>query len=590
MQSPASQHARAWAANGYAPLAIRPNAKVPMQSGWQTRSVDEVTAALEATPGANLGVAIPRGFVVLDIDARHNGFDSLANLETQYAPLPATLSQSTPGGEHRFFRLPAGVALGNSVERLGAGLDTRGEGGYIVTEPSMRDGKTYSLIDFDLLAGEVPQFATAPGWLVDLLRKPAEQKPVHEAGGKIIEGGRNATLFHKGCTMRGQGFSADEINAALQSYNSRNCVPPLPCDEVARTAASAAKYEPNADHHVAAATSIANGYLVSVGDLTDDIKPPSWLVRLFLEADTVIMLYGAPGAGKSFLAIGWACCVATGTAWNGKPVKQGPVVYIAGEGQNGIRRRFRAWELANGVSLKGSPLFMSIKAAQFLDTRNAEAVSNEVANECEKIGEHPRLIVIDTLARNFGGGDENSTEDMTKFVNVVDELRARFKCSVLIVHHSGKDKKAGSRGSSVLLAAVDASYVIEDDDGIRTLKNEKMKDGEPPADMPFSLKSVDLGIVDDQGEPVTSAVLEHIDITPMLKLTGKGGRLRDYLKRAIEKAGCREREIIRDAFDSIYPAKGDEHKQKDAKRQAFNRAWKEHAEELLAAWTDTDKS
>jgi len=94
-----------------------------------------------------------------------------------------------------------------------------------------------------------------------------------------------------------------------------------------------------------------------------EIRPPDWLLRGMLERDTFALVFGDPGTGKSFLAIDWACRVATGTPWRGHAVQGGTVVYVAGEGQQGFGRRIRAWSEHNGVSLAEAPLFIAPAAA-----------------------------------------------------------------------------------------------------------------------------------------------------------------------------------------------------------------------------------
>jgi RecA-family ATPase len=65
------------------------------------------------------------------------------------------------------------------------------------------------------------------------------------------------------------------------------------------------------------------------------------------------------------------------------------------------------------------------------------------------------MIWLDTLARTFGAGDENSQKDMNAFITGVDRLRDTFRCVVGVVHHTGKEDGKGLRGSSALYAAMD---------------------------------------------------------------------------------------------------------------------------------------
>jgi RecA-family ATPase len=97
----------------------------------------------------------------------------------------------------------------------------------------------------------------------------------------------------------------------------------------------------------------------------------------------------------------------------------------------------------------------------------------------------PSLIVFDTLARNFGAGDENNTSDMNKFVAAIDALRGAYPgCTAIVVHHTCHGDKSRARGSMVLTAAADAEYRVEKKYASVTVRNTKMKDAAPPLPMP----------------------------------------------------------------------------------------------------------
>ncbi len=253
------------------------------------------------------------------------------------------------------------------------------------------------------------------------------------------------------------------------------------------------------------------------------IKPPGWLLRGTLESDTFALIFGEPGCGKSFLVIDWACRVASGAQWRGHDVKAGPVIYIAGEGQQGFGRRIAAWQKHTGVSLKGKPLYASPPVA-LTDLNSLE----ELARSIDAVGA-PSLIVIDTLARCFGGGDENSTQDMTQFVCACDALRLRYGCSVLVVHHAGHGDKSRARGAIALKAALDAEYRLEKSgENHVMLTATKMKDAEEPMPLSLSLTEVELpDVVDDFGQPATSVAMDVVtaDISGILAQAKKTRRL-----------------------------------------------------------------
>lgn len=244
----------------------------------------------------------------------------------------------------------------------------------------------------------------------------------------------------------------------------------------------------------------------SAADLIANPKPLAWLIRQRLEQNSLALVFGDPGTGKSFLAMDWAACVATSTDWFGCKVAAGPVFYIAGEGGNGMGRRFRAWELHKGVDLHDAPLYVSTVAAALTDREGLSAALADVQRLIELHGA-PRLIVLDTLARNFGPGDENKTQDMTSFVDACDRLREETGACVLIVHHSGHGDKSRARGSIVMKGALDWEYRLTAEGRVVTMENVKAKDAEPPAPIAFHLTPVDLGICDEEGQPVTSAAL-----------------------------------------------------------------------------------
>lgn len=242
---------------------------------------------------------------------------------------------------------------------------------------------------------------------------------------------------------------------------------------------------------------------IAVGDL--EYRAPEYLIADLIETETLGLLFGDPGCGKSFVAADLGLSVATGTAFHGRKVKQGTVFLIAGEGHNGLTRRFEAWARHNGTGLKGKPMFMSNRSAQFLDAGSAASVAEAVGGLAAQHGD-PALIVIDTLARNYGPGDENSTSDMGAFIAAVDDLKAGFPgCAVMIVHHSGHGDKQRARGAMALKGALDCEYRVEKADNIITVTNTKMKDAEPPKPLAFTLTGVDLG------DGASSAVLVETD-------------------------------------------------------------------------------
>ena len=246
------------------------------------------------------------------------------------------------------------------------------------------------------------------------------------------------------------------------------------------------------------------------------MQTPEMLVGHVLECGTLAELYGDSNTGKSFVALDLAFSVATGCLWHGEAVQQGGVLYLAGEGREGLIRRRQAWEIARGQSLEEAPVYLSSEATDLTDEERRQEVLAKIREKAEQVS--LKLVVIDTLSRHFGK-DENQTVEMSQFVSALDSMRQEFGVTVLLVHHTGKDANKGPRGSNALRAALDNEILVtRKDHGPVVLTNTKMKDAEPFRPMAFQLVAVNLQddqgreLADDYGQPVTSCVLETAEV------------------------------------------------------------------------------
>lgn len=243
---------------------------------------------------------------------------------------------------------------------------------------------------------------------------------------------------------------------------------------------------------------------MSFADMMSETIRIKKLIGKVIQRGCTCQLFGPSGDGKTFVALGMSLAVATGGVWNGNQCEKGLVIYFNGEGREGFKLRCRAWQKHHGIT--GQVDFHSSRSAIEFNDSGLRQVRAEVKALEEQTGQKVALIVIDTLARHLIG-DENSTQHMSEFIKQVDGLRDTFPDSTaLIVHHTGNNAEATgrSRGSSALKAAVDVE--------IQCMKFEltftKMKDSAPPAPVGFKFKVIDLGF-DDDGEPITSCVLEY---------------------------------------------------------------------------------
>ena len=151
--------AAAIAARGFKVFPIAPNAKAPpLWADWPNRS--STTLSPTWPEPSNVGIHC-KGMIVLDVDVRNGGDESFTALDLEYG-LPDTLTARTPtGGRHLFYALPEGhPGVGNSAGKLGAGLDIKTTGGYVVGAGSRTAAGDYTWIDSEV------GIAPAPEWLV----------------------------------------------------------------------------------------------------------------------------------------------------------------------------------------------------------------------------------------------------------------------------------------------------------------------------------------------------------------------------------------------------------------------------------------
>lgn len=220
--------------------------------------------------------------------------------------------------------------------------------------------------------------------------------------------------------------------------------------------------------------------------------PPQFLIDKLIETPGTGVLLGASRAGKTFVALDWALCVATGHKWCGRDVKKGPVIYICGEGKNGLSRRAAAWYHKHGIRQERGQFHITTQRME-ISAESSEHIISLIGETAKTFG-NPSMIVVDTLARAVPVGcDENNTSDMQAWMNNIDTIRDQYDCMVLIVHHTGHTKEASlrSRGSSAIIGALDFEAALDKDKGI--LVNTKMKDGEEWSPIKYSLESVQVG-------------------------------------------------------------------------------------------------
>lgn len=276
-----------------------------------------------------------------------------------------------------------------------------------------------------------------------------------------------------------------------------------------------------------------------------EFRPTEWLIEGWLVKNTLAGLVGPPAAGKSFLAIDWACRVATARPWFGGKTHKGAVFYMAGEGRQGLRKRIAAWETHFQTPINGAPLYLAdglpflCEPSQAFGAIDAiEELADELLFECGAV--EPSLVVIDTVARAMAGQNENSAEAMGALVRSMDWLRERWGATVLAVHHTGHESADRARGSSAFRAALDSEFLIRPNDPELELRATKAKDWRLPSSLRLrklpvavELPAPDGTLIQDSSLVLQAAVEANVadyHRAQVVRLRQEGESLRDIAK------------------------------------------------------------
>ena len=251
-------------------------------------------------------------------------------------------------------------------------------------------------------------------------------------------------------------------------------------------------------------------WLEPLADITLD-KSPQWLITDLMPASGLHVLYGAPGTGKSFLALSAALHVASGQTWGGNTVRQGGVVYVASEGGRNFRKRVVAARIA--LNIQDDVPFALITTAPNLGSKSeTDDLIHQIKVQTQALGWKPKLIVVDTLSRSIEDLNESSSQDVMRFVKHAEKIVLAFDALVMPVHHCGKDETKGMRGSSALHGSADAEWMVSlhAETGARQLTVEKMKDGPDKGRLRYDLVDVPLG-KDEAGAPIVTCCAKLLD-------------------------------------------------------------------------------
>jgi Bifunctional DNA primase/polymerase, N-terminal/AAA domain/Primase C terminal 1 (PriCT-1) len=444
-------------------IPIKPMEKKPLVAWepYQKEPAPEETIKFWFSNWPDANLAIVTGAVsdcvVIDLDSEEAKEKFKSLLRSDLSEVPRS---RTGKGWQLFFKHPGvNVQNGVRVARI-PGLDTRGDGGYVVVPPSIHpNGKQYK---WEVaLSRELPKL---PGELLGFLTTASSQSGAHErvntseALKGVPEGQRDETVFKLACKLRSVDVPRD-ISERLILEAAANCEPPFPeriaLEKVARVYS---KYTPKQREQTNSKQPGHGFSLVSAKDiLTADEPETSWLWEGILPSGGMSLLVAKPKVGKTTLAFNLAIATARGAPFLERSTAQGSVVYLALEEKKGeTKKKLEAAGVAD------EPLVFHFGSAPLEAMKRVEELIRATS---------AKLLIIDVLQKFCRLRDLN---DYAQVANALEPLLAAARkqdCHILLTHHAGKKERPDGDdilGSTGLLGGVDTSIIIKKREKRRT--------------------------------------------------------------------------------------------------------------------------
>lgn len=585
-RKPSSEDLKRLSAAGYELVRLAARGKAPVQKDWNSTPADNL-AVIDAVErhGANAGVRIGPRDLVIDVDPKNGGTESLARLVSDLgldlSTSPTTLTGS--GGAHYYLRRPEGTQLVTNLRDY-PGIDFKSSGQVVAPGSIHPNGKAY---DSNFEAHGPGDAPAAPASLLSILERRTAVGGTSERAGELTPKMLAANLAQldpddfaeysnwlnlmMACHHATAGEGLDEFtewsicgagyaDAAEEiaykwgglTFDDRGVTVKYLYRQLHdRGLLVHDRPDPEDDFDPVPPERNGRWRFLCLEEL-ESLPPPAWLVPgLFVEG-SIAAIYGAPESGKSFLAVDVAMSIATGIQWHGREVSAGAVLYVAAEGAPGIGKRVRAWRADRGVTSSEVPFVLMRDPLNLTTEEEARDFALAVSSELGPL----RMIVVDTLNQTAAGADENSAQDMGRYIAGMKQLRDATGATVVVVHHSGKDASKGMRGSTALPGAFDTIVEVDRASDGRSIKlmMKKQKDAEHEPPMRFDMEKV-AGSLVLRAAMIADPVADFatVRIRAMARELAKGGRvaLKELVAALCERDGVSDKTARRRVAEAI---------------------------------------
>lgn len=304
------------------------------------------------------------------------------------------------------------------------------------------------------------------------------------------------------------------------------------------------------------------------------LQPGGWRIKNVLPDRGLVVLFGASGSGKTFVAIDMAYAIARGVAWRGNRTQRGRVLIVAAEGGKGMSKRLKAYADYYDIDPNEVDIGLLTVPPNFLLSEDVTDLAGAIS-----ASGGADVIIVDTMAQVTPGANENSSEDVGLALGNARALEMATEALIMMVDHSGKDASKGVRGWSGKRAAADAEHeVLKYENGTREIRVTKMKDGDDGLKWGFRLETVVVGI-DMDGDTITSCVAVEADVpVPVVQEIGPkaqrfGPKERHVLEIIESEYEGVERAPLTELFDKCLAAMTKpEAPKRDLRRRDLDRA------------------
>lgn len=433
------------------------------------------------TDGIGIATGLASKLIVIDIDPRNGGNESLASLLKQHGELPpGPVCDTGGGGRHYYLAHPGGVF---PCTKPWPGIDIKSDGGYVIAPFSSHPSGTL----YQWHPGQDPMKIKppeVPAWLFEALL--AKKNALVEEGTVLArgrlepdaafgEGQRNDALTSLAGTMQRRGMSFEAILQALLAENGLRCKPPLDEDEVYRIVSSVARYEPT-DPIETPQTGTPQGTSKNIRlvDLSvaamEDPPEVEWILPGMIAKGDCSLFVGPPGSGKSWITMELGVAGAAQRPifgiFQNRPLK---VLVVdeenpADEQHRRLRALVKAWELEGPELLGRLHLTQPCQGFSFRDPEYVRSLYRLVDEF------RPDLIVLDSMTAVSTIRNENDAVEVRQFFHDhLYPLRSICGSTILCVHHTSKaayqydeqvEEVGMARGSIDYIAASDSAMIL----------------------------------------------------------------------------------------------------------------------------------